>query len=87
MENQTNSATCNEIQDKKLNDLKGSIKWIGDNLGTGADALFIELQDEHGITVYVSPNELLASEAFNRLSSYCKSRIESGLAKTRTEMH
>nr|WP_315476316.1 hypothetical protein [uncultured Undibacterium sp.] len=63
-----------------LADLKGNIKWIGDNLGSGATATFIELSDECGKIAYVQPAELLPHFAFNRLSDYCKTRIMSGIA-------
>lgn len=82
---QTRSDTSMK-QEVTLDDLRGNIKWIGDNLASSASATFIELQDEYGLTAYVRPNELLTSEAFNRLSDYCKSRIENGL-RAQEKMH
>lgn len=65
--------------EKTLNDLVGSVKWIGDNLGSGAKLELIELRDEQGTTSYVSPGDLFPHDVFNRLDNRSKTRIMQGI--------
>lgn len=65
--------------EKTLNDLVGSVKWIGDNLGSGAKFELIELRDEQGTTSYVSPDDLFPHDVFNRLDTRSKTRIVQGI--------
>jgi hypothetical protein len=65
--------------EKTLSDLVGSVKWIGDNLGSGADFELIELRDEQGTTSYASPSDLFPHDVFNRLDTRSKTRIMQGI--------